>query len=83
MSENIVLIIAGVAIFVVGLAWPKGGIKLSNFGINVGSTNKQSINVATRTSGVAPSKKPDWVGLAIKALGFLTALVGVVRGLNG
>jgi hypothetical protein len=83
MSENIVLIIAGVVIFFVGLAKQRGGLKLSNFGINIGSTNTQSINVATSTSGVAPSKKRDWVGHATKAVGLLAALVGLVRALNG
>ncbi len=83
MSGNIILIIAGVAIFVAGLAKGRGGFKLSNFGINFGSTNAQSINFRTGTPELAPRKKPDWVGLAVKALGFLTAVTGLVRELNG
>jgi len=77
------LIIAGVVIFLVALAVQRDGIKLGNFSINIGSKNRQSFRVGNVVPGVAPSNKRDWVGLAITALGFLTAVIGVVRGLNG
>jgi uncharacterized membrane protein YiaA len=79
MSENIILIIAGVVIFLVGLAKQRG-VKLSNFGINIGSTNTQSIDVGTGSPEVGQSQKRDWTGLVIAVLGFLTALVGLFKG---
>jgi UPF0716 family protein affecting phage T7 exclusion len=83
MSENIILIIAGVLIFLVGLAKlgsnHTGGFNLRNFGINIGSTNAQNISVGN-VPEAAQSKKPDWVGLAIAVFGFLTALVGLFKG---
>jgi hypothetical protein len=78
MSENIILIIAGVVIFFVGIAKQRGGLKLSNFGINIGSTNTQTISIAK--SEAVQRRRPDWVALAIKALGLLTALVGLFKG---
>lgn len=54
MSENIILIIAGVVIFVVGLAKLRsnqtGGFNLRNFGITIGGTNTQT----NRVGNVAP-----------------------------
>jgi len=78
MSENIILIIAGVVICLVGLA-KQGGLKLSNLGINIGSTNKQTISVGHVAPEATKSKKPDWTGVAIAVLGFLTALVGLLK----
>jgi hypothetical protein len=82
MSANVLLIIVGSVLFFLGLAkigsGQSGGFNLSNFGINFGSTNTQTIR------DVAPeavnSKGPDWVGVAIAGLGFLTALVGLFTG---
>jgi hypothetical protein len=83
MSENIVLIIAGVVIFLVGLAKlgssQTGGFSLKNFGISIGGTTTQSNMVGNVAPEAAPSKRPNWTGLAIAVLGFLTALVGLLK----
>jgi hypothetical protein len=83
MSENIILIIAGVVIFVVGLAKLRsnqtGGFNLRNFGITIGGTNTQTNRVGNVAPAAAPNKKPDWVGLAVAVLGFLTALAGLFK----
>ncbi|MGO9672564.1 MAG: hypothetical protein ACLPSF_00040 [Methylocella sp.] len=79
MSENIFLIIAGVVIFIVGVAKQSGKVTLSNFGINFGSTNTQTIYVASAPDTAAKKPKHDWIGLAIAALGFFTALVGLLK----
>ncbi|MGB6174821.1 MAG: hypothetical protein WBF43_00420 [Methylocella sp.] len=84
MSENIVLIIGGVVIFLVGLAKLRsgqtGGFNLRNFGISIGGKTTQKIEVGNVAPEAAPGKKPDWTGLAIAVLGFLTALVGLLKG---
>ena len=53
MSENIGLIIAGVVLFLVGLARVKGGSKASNLGSNIGSTDKGTINSGNRAPEAA------------------------------
>ena len=84
MSENIILIVAGVAIFVVGLvklrSGQTGGFSLKNFGISIGGRTTQSNRVGNVAPEAASSKKPNWVGLVIAVLGFLTALVGLLKG---
>ena len=83
MSENLVLIIVGVALFLVGVAKlgsSGGGFRLSNIGFNIGSTNTQTNEVGNVTSPAkAETKKPDWVGLAIAVIGLVTALVGLLK----
>jgi hypothetical protein len=72
MSKNIILIIAGVVIFLVGLAKQRG-VKLSNFGIKIGSTNTQSIDVGNGSPDVGQSQKRDWTGLWIAFVYFFPA----------
>ncbi len=83
MSENIVLIIAGVVIFLVGLtklgSSQTGGFSLKNFGITIGGTSTQTNRVGNVAPEEASSKKPNWTGLAIAILGFLTALLGLLK----
>ena len=83
MSENVILIIAGVVIFLVGLARLRssqtGGFNLKNFGISIGGTTTQTNRVGNVAPEAALSKKPNWVGLAIALLGFLTALAGLLK----
>lgn len=83
MSENLILIIAGVVIFLAGLAKlgssQTGGFSFKNFGITIGGTTTQTNRVGNVAPEAASSKKPDWKGLAIALLGLLTALVGLLK----
>jgi hypothetical protein len=83
MSTNLVLIIIGVVLILAGLAKLRsrgGGFRLSNIGINIGSTNTQTNKVGNVAPAAdAKSKKPDWVGLAIAVIGLVTALVGLLK----
>jgi hypothetical protein len=82
MSTNLVLIIIGVVLILAGLAKlgsRGGGFRLSNIGINIGSTNTQTNKVGNVAPADAKTKKPDWVGLAIAAIGLVTALVGLLK----
>jgi len=82
MSTSATLVVVGAVIFLVGLAklWTSqaGGFNLSNFGINIGS--RQTNKVGNVTAAAHKGAKPDWIGLAIAALGLLTALVGWLQG---
>jgi hypothetical protein len=83
MSTNSILIIVGVALILLGLAKLRsggGGFSLSNVGINIGSTSTQTNKVGNVAPAAAAAKdqKPDWVGLAIAAIGLVTALVGLL-----
>ncbi len=84
MSLSALLIILGAILFLAGLAKlgsrQSGGFKLSNFGIFFGGKNNQNLRVGNVAPGPAKETKPDWIGLAIAALGFLTALVGWLKG---
>jgi hypothetical protein len=84
MSTNVILIIVGAVLFLVGLAKlgrsQSGGFNLSNFGINIGSTSTQTTKAGNVAPEAAKSSKPDWVGLTIAGLGLLTALVGWLKG---
>ncbi len=84
MSTNAILIILGAAIFVVGLVKLRssqtGGFNLSNFGLNIGGRNTQINKVGNVAGATDKATKPDWIGLAIAALGLLTALVGWLKG---
>jgi len=81
MSTNVVLITVGAVLFLAGLAKlggsQSGGVNLSNLGINIGGRNTQTNKVGNVD---AKETKPDWVGLAIAAIGLLTALVGLLKG---
>jgi hypothetical protein len=83
MSENVILIVAGAAIFLVGLvklrSGQTGGFSLKNFGISIGGRTTQSNRVGNVAPEADSSKKPNWVGLVIAVLGFLTALVGLLK----
>jgi hypothetical protein len=85
MSTNVILVIVGIVLILVGLGklGRSGGFDLSNFGINIGGEQNQT----NRVGNVAPlankSSKPDWVGLAIAAIGLLTALLGLFQALKG
>jgi hypothetical protein len=83
MSTNVILVIVGIVLFLLGLAklGRSGGFNLSNFGINIGGEQKQAIRVGNVASSANKSSKPDWVGLAIAAIGLLTALVGLSKAL--
>jgi hypothetical protein len=82
MSTNSILIIVGVALILLGLAKLRsggGGFSLSNVGINIGSTSTQTNKVGNvAPAAAAKDQKPDWVGLAIAAIGLVTALVGLL-----
>ena len=84
MSTNVVLIVVGAVLFLAGLAKlgrsQSGGFNLSNFGINIGGANTQTNKVGNVAPGEAKETKPDWVALAIAAIGLLTALVGWLKG---
>jgi hypothetical protein len=84
MSTNSILITVGVALILLGLAKLRsggGGFSLSNVGINIGSTSTQTNKVGNVAPAAATKdQKPDWVGLAIAAIGLVTALVGLFKG---
>jgi hypothetical protein len=84
MSTNVLLIVLGAVLFLVGLiklrSSQSGGFNLSTFGISIGGTTTQTTKVGNVTPGAAKESKPDWVGLAIAAIGLLTALVGGLKG---
>jgi hypothetical protein len=85
MSTNVVLILVGAVLFLAGLAKSgrsqSGGFSLSNFGISIGGRVKQTNSVGNVSPGAAAKEtKPDWVGLAIAAIGLLTALIGWLKG---
>jgi hypothetical protein len=84
MSTNTILIIAGAIVFVVGLLRLRnsqsGGFNLSSFGLNIGSRSTQINKVGSVAPGADKETKRDWIGLAIAALGLLTALVGWRKG---
>jgi hypothetical protein len=82
MSTNVILVIVGIVFFLLGLAklGRSGGFNLSNFGITIGGTTNQTNRVGDVAPAANKSSKPDWVGLAIAAIGLLTALVGLLKG---
>jgi hypothetical protein len=82
MSTNAILVIAGAVIFLIGLARLRstGGFNPSNISFNIGSRNTQISKVGNVTGLANKETKPDWIGLAIAALGLLTALVGWLKG---
>jgi hypothetical protein len=84
MSTNAILIIVGGALILLGLAKLRnagGSFSVSNVGINISSTNTQTNKVGDVAPAAATKdQKPDWVGLAIAAIGLVTALVGLFKG---
>jgi hypothetical protein len=82
MSVNTILVVVGAVLIIVGLAkaGQSGGFGLSNFGINFGGTTTQTNKVGNVTPEPAKSAKPDWVGLAIAAIGLVTAVIGLLKG---
>ena len=81
MSINAILIIVGAVLIIVGLAkaGQSGGFGLRNFGMNFGGTTTQTNKVGNVTP--EPKRaKPDWVGLAIAAIGLVTAAIGLLKG---
>lgn len=82
MSINVVLIIVGAVLLLVGLAksGQRGGLSLRNLGINFGSTSTQTIKTGNLTPEPSKGGKSDWVGLAIAAIGLVTAMVGLFKG---
>jgi hypothetical protein len=81
MSMNTILVIVGAVLIAVGLAkaGQRGGLGLRNFGINFGGTTTQTNKVGNVTPE-PKSAKPDWVGLAIAAIGLVTAVIGLLKG---
>jgi hypothetical protein len=84
MSTNLILIVAGAVLILVGLAKlgssQGGGFNLRNFGISIGGKTTQTNRVGNVTSSAAKVTKPDWIGLAIAGIGLLTAIVGLLKG---
>ncbi len=73
------LVVIGIVLILVGvtkLASSRGSFNLSNIGINIGSTNTQT-NKVGNVGPAPPTKKLDWVGLAIAVIGVITALIGL------
>jgi hypothetical protein len=87
MSVNVTLVVIGVVLCVIGRAIfgksQSGGLSLSlrNLGINFGSKSTQNIRVGDVTAGDKKAK-PNWVGLAITVIGFLTAVIGLFKTLS-
>lgn len=81
MSVNTILVVIGAVLILVGLAKAgrSGGFSLRNFGINFGGTTTQTNKVGNVTLEPAKSAKPDLVGLAIAALGLVTAVIGLFK----
>jgi hypothetical protein len=79
---NVILVVVGVVLCLIGLAlWGSsqgGGLSLRTIGINFGSTSTQNTRVGDVT-GSDKKAKPNWVGLAIAVIGFLTALIGLFK----
>jgi hypothetical protein len=75
------LIVVGIVLFVVGLAkigaGQSGGFNnvLKNFGINFGGSITQ-VNRQGNVGSPADSKKFDWSGVIIAALGVVSAVFG-------
>lgn len=76
------LIIIGMVLFVVGLAMIGGGQSgglnnvLKNVGINIGGSIKQINRQGNVGSSPANSKRFDWSGVIIAALGVVSAVFG-------
>ena len=86
MSVNVTLVVIGVVLCVIGLAMlgssqRAGSSILQNFGFNIGSTNTQT-NTALNGLGGDKKSKPNWVGLAIAVIGFVTAAIGLLKTLS-
>ena len=83
MSLGTLLIIAGTLIFLAGLAKlgrdQSGGFSLKNIGISIGGTVTQTTKVGNVARRRLNRTRLDWGGIAIAALGFLTALVGFLK----
>ena len=84
MSLSVALMVVGVALFLAGLAKlgsrQSGGFNLSHFGLNFGGQITQSTNVRDIGQGETKKTKTDWAGVAIAALGLLTAIFGWLKG---
>lgn len=79
MSLGTVLIAVGILLFLIGigkLARGSDTFNLRNIGINILSTNTQSIH----DIGQEKKKGLDWIGLGVAVIGFLTAVVGLFAG---
>lgn len=79
MSVNVILIIVGAVLVLVGLAKAGQSGGLRNIGINFGSTSTQTIKTGNITPEPSKGGKADWVGLAIAAIGLITAVVGLFK----
>ena len=83
MSVGTLLIVAGVLIFVVGIAkmgsHQSGGFSLKNFGINFGGRVSQTNKMRDVAPTAGRAAKTDWGGVTIAVVGFLTALVGLLK----
>jgi hypothetical protein len=80
-----IILVVGVVLCMIGLAMLRksqsGSFSLRNIGISLGSTSTQSNTVGAVTAGDNKAK-PNWVGLAIAVIGFLTAIIGLLKTLN-
>ena len=84
MSTNVLMVVVGAVLFFAGLikagSRQIGGFNLRNFGINFGGTVTQTNKGGNVTPGAEKDSKPEWIGLAIAAIGLLTAIVGWLKG---
>jgi hypothetical protein len=55
------------------------GLTLSNFGITFGGSTRQENKVGNVAPELGKSRKPDLIALGSAGLGFLTALVGLLK----
>ena len=93
MSPKAILILAGVVVMLLGFTQlassPRGaanrGFHIANVGVNTGITGPhQSVFGARATSKSTTATQPqpigvDWISLATVAVGFIIALVGILR----
>lgn len=83
MSMANFLIAAGTLIFLAGIAKlgssHNGGLNLKNFGITIGGSTTQENKVGNVAPDIAEPQKIDWSGIAIAALGAITALIGILK----
>ena len=93
MSAKAILILVGIVVALLGFTQlassprgaPNRGFQISNIGINTGVTHPPRSQFGPRATGKSSSAtgvRPigaDWIGLVTAAVGFLTALVGLLR----
>jgi hypothetical protein len=82
MSADTVLVIIGILLIVMGAAELTSGthgFRLKNVRLEIGGTNTQTNQVGNVTRLPVGKNRPNWVGLAIAALGLILALIGLFK----